>query len=293
MNPSTRPDHTVAPPPAPARDPVRTQTGARRRARTPRLRSALRAVASLWLFVVIIAGWWIGSAGSESTFFPPLKDIVRQLYELWIVGDARSQLTPSLQNFAFGYTIAAVTGVVFGALLWSLRPVKEAVSPYLYFLYVLPAPVLIPAAMTIFGIGSAMKVVIIAFAAVWPTLLNTLDGMRGVDPVKLDTARVLGLSGFRVVRSVVLPAALPQIVAGLRNSLQVAIILMVVSELVASTSGIGFFILNAQQSFAFVDMWTGVIVLAAIGSALNLLFLAIENRVLFWHYGARATEEKG
>jgi ABC-type nitrate/sulfonate/bicarbonate transport system permease component len=68
---------------------------------------------------------------------------------------------------------------------------------------------------------------------------------------------------------------------------------MVVSELVASTSGIGFFILNAQQSFAFVDMWTGIIVLAVIGSVLNLLFVVVENRVLFWHYGARATEEKG
>jgi sulfonate transport system permease protein len=279
----------------PTAPPVADETPAApviRRRRAPRLRGVLRNIAALWLFVAIIAAWWVLSAGSSSTFFPPLKDIVQALYDLWIVGDTKGELPSSLQNFALGYAIAAVGGVVFGALLWSLRPVKEAVSPYIYFLYVLPAPVLIPAAMTMFGIGSAMKVVIIAFAAVWPTLLNTLDGMRGVDPIKLDTARVLGLSGFRVVRSVVLPAALPQIVAGLRNSLQVAIILMVVSELIASTSGIGFFILQAQQSFAFIDMWTGVLVLAAVGSALNLLFVLIENRVLFWHYGARATEEK-
>jgi len=264
-----------------------------RRPRTRRLVGGLRRIAALWLFAVLVAVWWLWSADSTSTFFPPLKDIVHQLYELWITGDAKKNLASSLQNFAFGYLIAGLGGVAVGTLLWMIRSARDAISPFLYFLYVLPAPVLIPAAMTIFGLGSAMKVAIIAFAAVWPTLLNTLDGMRGVDPLKIDTARVLGMSGFRVVRSVVLPAALPQIVAGLRNSLQVAIILMVVSELVASTSGIGFFILNAQQSFAFVDMWTGIIVLALIGSVLNLLFVLIESQVLFWHYGARATEGKG
>ncbi|MGH3392845.1 MAG: ABC transporter permease, partial [Actinomadura sp.] len=205
------------------------------------LTGGLRRLAMLWLFVVLAVAWWVGSAGSSSPFFPPLEEIVRGLYDQWIVGDAKQHLASSLQNFGFGYVIAGLAGVAIGTLLWVVRSAQEAVSPFLYFVYVLPSPVLIPAAMTIFGIGAAMKVVIIAFAAVWPTLLNTLDGMRGVDPLKLDTARVLGMSRFRIVRSVVLPAALPQIVAGLRNSLQVAIILMVVSELVASTSGIGFF----------------------------------------------------
>jgi sulfonate transport system permease protein len=251
----------------------------------------LRGLAALWLLAALVALWWLWSAGSTSLFFPPLRTILGRLYDLWIVGDAKGQLASSLGHFAFGYAIAAVAGVGVGALLWSLRRLNDAVSPFLYFLYVLPAPVLIPAIITVFGIGFTMKVVIIAFAAVWPTLLNTLDGMLGVDPVKLDTARVLGVTGPRVVGSVVLPAALPQIVAGLRNSLQVSVVLMVVSEMVASTSGIGFFILNAQQSFAVVDMWTGIIVLAVVGSALNLLFVLVENRVLHWHYGARATEE--
>jgi ABC-type nitrate/sulfonate/bicarbonate transport system permease component len=135
-----------------------------------------------------------------------------------------------------------------------------------------------------------MKVVLIAFAAVWPTLLNTLDGMRGVDAVKLDTSKVLGLSRARNVAQVVLPAAAPQIVAGLRNSLQVAIILMVVSEWEASSDGIGYYLSNAQQSFDYVGMWSGIIVLAIIGIVANLLFVVAENRALHWHYGARAVE---
>ena len=273
-----------------APDEMAAQRGAGRR--RLRLRPAVRAVASLWLFAVAVAAWWVWSAHSGSLFFPPLQTIPRRLYDLWIAGNAKNQLVPSLEHFAFGYAIAAVAGIGIGALLWTLRWVRDATSPFVYFLYVLPTPVLIPAIMTIFGLGFTMKVVIIAFAAVWPTLLNTVDGMKGVDPIKLDSARVLGLSGPRTARSVVLPAAMPQIVAGLRSSLQVSIILMVVSEMVASTGGIGFFILNAQQAFSIVDMWTGIIVLAVIGIALNLIFVLVENRVLHWHYGARATEAK-
>jgi ABC-type nitrate/sulfonate/bicarbonate transport system permease component len=282
----------VSAPPAPGPLVARERPDLPRHARGPWLTRRLRDLAALWLFAALVALWWVWSAGSTSLFFPPLQSILGKLYDLWIVGDAKGQLASSLENFALGYAIAGIAGIGIGALLWSVRWLKEPISPFLYFLYVLPAPVLIPAVMTIFGIGITMKVAIIAFAAVWPTLLNTLDGMQSVDPLKLDTARALGISGARVVRSVVLPAALPQIVAGLRNSLQVSVILMVVSEMVASTSGIGFFILNAQQSFAIVDMWTGIIVLAVIGSALNLLFVVIENRVLHWHYGARTTGER-
>lgn len=254
------------------------------------LRRAVAAVGWLWFLAALVVAWWFLSADSTSTYFPPLRTILGRLYELWIVGDAKAQLVPSLEHFAVGYGIAGVAGIVLGALLWGVRPLRESTSPLLYFCYVLPAPALLPAVITLFGIDTTMKVAIIAFAAIWPTLLNTLDGMRGVDEVKLDTARALNMSPLRTAGSVVLPAAMPQIVAGLRNSLQVAIILMVVSEMTASTSGIGFFILTAQQTFNITDMWTGIIVLAVLGSALNLIFVAVERVVLAWHYGARAVE---
>jgi sulfonate transport system permease protein len=234
--------------------------------------------------------WWVWSAGSTSLYFPPLESIVKALWTQWATGPARAELASSLEHLVAGYAIAATLGIGIGMALWSLRYAREATSPYLYFLYVLPAPVLVPAAMTLFGIGFSMKVVLIAFAAMWPTLLNTLDGMRGVDAVKLDTSRVLGLPRWRNALQVVLPAAAPQIVAGLRNSLQVAIILMVVSEWEASTDGIGYYIVNAQQSFDYVGMWSGIIVLAIIGIVANLLFVLAEDRVLHWHYGARAVE---
>lgn len=256
----------------------------------PYLRLAGRALTRVWLFAVAFGVWWLWSAGSKSLYFPPLSSILRELWTQWVTGPARAQLAASLEHLITGYVLAAVCGISAGALLWSLRYLREATSPYLYFLYVLPSPVLVSAAITLFGLGFTMKVVIIAFAAVWPTLLNTMDGMRGVDSVKLDTSRVLGLSRPRHVLSVVLPAAMPQIIAGLRNSLQVAIILMIVSEWLAPTDGIGFYIVNAQESFDYLGMWSGIIVVALIGTVANLLFVMIENRVLHWHYGARIVE---
>lgn len=247
----------------------------------------------VWFFATLLILWWVLSADSTSTFFPPLRDIVTRLYELWIVGDAKEMLRPSLTHFVIGYGSAGVLGVGLGALLWRFRRTNDAVSPLLYFIYVLPAPAVLPAVIAVMGIESGMKITIIILAAIWPTLLNTIDGMRGIDPIKLDTAKVMHMSPLHTVRSVVLPGAMPQIMAGLRHSLQISVIMMVVSELVASTSGIGFFILDAQQRFAFTDMWTGIIVLALIGSALTFLFIAVERVVLGWYIGARAVEEKG
>ncbi len=98
------------------------------------------------------------------------------------------------------------------------------------------------------------------------------------------------MSGVRRTFAVALPAAAPQVVAGLRNSLQVSIILMVVSEWVASTGGIGYYIVSAQESFDYLGMWSGILMLAIVGCAANLLFVVAEGRLLYWHYGARAAE---
>ena len=249
-----------------------------------------RALAGLWLFALLVVLWWVLSAGSTSPYFPPLSTIVSELGKLWVFHDVRVDLVPSLEHLAVGYVLAGVIAIAIATLFWRVRTARDSLSPLVYFLYVLPAPALLPAFIVLFGIGGSMKIAIIGFAALWPVLFNAIDGMQSIDPVKLDTARSLGMSHRQTLRWVVLPGAAPQIAAGLRNSLQVAILLMVVSEMVASTSGIGYFILNAQQSFESVDMWTGIIVLGIVGSALNFIFVAAERVVLRWYYGERALQ---
>lgn len=245
-----------------------------------------------WLFVVVLGLWWVVSGRSSSPYAPPLRDIVKRLWELWVVGDQLSTLWASLQNFVIGYSLAAVLGILLALVLWRMPLMHRAVSPLIYFIYVIPSVALLPAVAAVLGYGVLMKVAIIVLATIWPTLLNAVDGLRSIDDVKLDTARVLGLSKFETVRTVVLPNAGPQIFAGLRNSLQLAIIMMVVSELVASTTGIGFFILNAQQQFQFTDMWTGIVVLAIVGSVLTAAFVAVERFVLRWYRSMQAISHR-
>lgn len=254
------------------------------------LRLVGRLLTGVWLFVVLVVLWWLLTAHSTSPYFPPLSQIVSELWKVWVFHGLRVDLLPSVEHLAIGYVLAGIVGVALGALFWRVRVAKESLSPVVYFLYVLPAPVLLPAFIVLLGIGSSMKIAIIAFASIWPVLFNTIDGMQSVDSVKLDTARSLGLSRGQTLRSIVLPGAGPQIAAGLRNSLQVAILLMVVSEMVASTVGIGYFILNAQQSFEAVDMWTGIIVLGILGSVLNFAFVALERWTLRWYYGERTLQ---
>jgi ABC-type nitrate/sulfonate/bicarbonate transport system permease component len=243
---------------------------------------------AVWLPLALLTAWWFLSANSTSPYFPPLSDILERLYDEWIVGDAKLELLPSLRNLALGFAAGSVLGVLGGTLLWCLPIVRTATSPIVYFLYVLPAPALLPAMIALFGLGEMRQIALIAFGATWPALLNTLDGMRGIDQVKFDTARAMKFSPLRTIGQVVLPGASPQIAAGLRASLQVSIILMVISEMVAAQEGIGYFILEAQTVFAITTMWTGILVLSIVGTLLNYLFMAVERRVLRWHHDSRA-----
>jgi ABC-type nitrate/sulfonate/bicarbonate transport system permease component len=139
----------------------------------------------------------------------------------------------------------------------------------------------------VFQLGATMQIVIIAFGVVWPVLLNSADGVRTVDSLQLETAKVFGLSRYRRMVNVVLPAASPKIFAGLRVSLAFALILMVLSELVGSTAGIGSQLIGAQRDFDLPRMWAGIVVLGVLGLLFNLAFMLLERRVLAWHTGAQ------
>jgi ABC-type nitrate/sulfonate/bicarbonate transport system permease component len=119
--------------------------------------------------------------------------------------------------------------------------------------------------------------------------LNTIDGVAGVEPTLRETAEVYGIGWRDRVLRIILPAAAPQIFAGMRTSLSLALILMVISEMVASTNGIGYFVLQSQRSFAIAEMWSGILLLGILGYVLNALFVVVERRVLRWHRGARAS----
>jgi ABC-type nitrate/sulfonate/bicarbonate transport system permease component len=237
--------------------------------------------------ILILVVWGVWSAGADSFYYPPLTDILETFEETWLFERVGSDVLPSLGRLAAGYAIAIVVAVLVGVPLGLSRTARQAASPIVEFLRAIPPPALLPLAIVIVGIGNAMKVFIIAFVCLWPVLLNTIDGITGIDPTLNDTTRVYGVRGAGRQRRVVLPAASPQIFAGMRTSLSLAVILMVISEMVASTNGIGFFVLQSQRSFAIPEMWSGILLLGILGYVLNLLFVLVEGRVLAWHRAAR------
>lgn len=237
----------------------------------------------LWLPVALVALWWLLSENSTSLFFPPLRDILAQVRSAFLSSNAETNLLPSLVHLLAGFAVASAAGVVLGVLLGLNRWVRAAADPMVHFLRALPPPALLPFAIIAFGIGSAMKIWVIAFTAFFPILLNTIDGVRSRDPVTVDVARAYRIRPWRRLTSIVVPGAMPQIFAGLRVGLQTALLLMVVSELVASTGGIGFVILQSQQLFATSTMWAGIVVLGVLGYVLNGLFGLAERRALRWY----------
>ena len=137
------------------------------------------------------------------------------------------------------------------------------------------------------GIGDTMKLAVIALGCIWPVLLNTVEGVRAVDEVLRDTGRTYRLGRGTTLTKVTLRAASPKIIAGARQALSIAIILMVISEMFAATSGLGFTTIQFQRTFAIPEMWTGIILLGIIGVVLAFLFKIVERRILSWYLGIR------
>ena len=259
--------------------------------------SAIQSFAMRYgLGIALVIVWEYAARKAGSIFFPPPSEILHRAATLWLSGPPQrlflsdsvfQDVIPSLLRLMGGWALAVLIGVPLGILIGRSRNLSDLVNPALQFLRAIPGPALIPIFIILLGTESTMRVTLIAFGSVWPILLNTIEGTRTVDPVQLDTVQAFRIPRHAQLWRIVLPAALPKIFAGMRVSLALAVILMVVSELVASTSGIGYRIQNAQIMFLLTDMWCGIVLLALIGYTLNWLFLKFEGRVLGWHRGAR------
>jgi ABC-type nitrate/sulfonate/bicarbonate transport system permease component len=242
-----------------------------------------RVAVSLVVPVVIVVLWWFLSLDNVSPFFPSLKRILISFQENWLFARVASDVVPSLVRMFAGFGIAVVVGVGLGALLGRLPLVARAFNPVLQFGRSVPATALVPVSIVLLGIGNTPKIALIAFVTVFPIMLNTIDGVRNVDPVLEDVCGSFRLTRRQRILNVQLPAAAPQILAGMRVALSVAFVMMVVTELVAATSGIGYVTLIAQQSFQISLMWSGMLLLGILGVFFNGLFVLIERRLLRWY----------
>ncbi len=253
--------------------------------------SLIRRIAvMLALPVALIATWWFASAGSQNFYFPPLRTILETFSKLWFSSQATQNVVPSLVRFSIGYLAAALLGIAIGIPVGASRNLRNVLEPVLEFLRAIPPPVLVPVLILFTGLGNEMKVLVIVFGCIWPVLLNTVAGVRALDEVLAEVVRSYRIGPFARFWHFILPGASPQIFTGLRQSISIGLILMVVSEMYAAKDGIGFALVQYQRSFAIPEMWSGIIVLGIIGIVLSLIFRAFEAWILGWYHGLRQSQ---
>lgn len=245
-----------------------------------------RVVLPLLLPALLIVLWLVLSRNSTSAFYPPLTGILGQFGQFW-QHNVTSDVLPSLRRMYEGYAIGSVVAIVLGVGLALSQWAYRFLYPLIEFVRALPGTLVALVFFAIFGTDDSGKVILIAVACSFPVLLNVIDGVRGLDPTLRDVASSYRLTLGQRLWSVILPYASPRIAAGLRTGLSIAFIVMIASEFLGGTDGIGYFTFAAAEVLKMEPMWAGVISLGLLGFLSNLLFSIVEGRILRWYHRSR------
>jgi ABC-type nitrate/sulfonate/bicarbonate transport system permease component len=215
---------------------------------------------------------------------PPPSVIAQRTYDIIVSGTFLQPLAQTLYLLFTAYFAASALAILMGLLMGRFTAVYNLFEPLVEALRPLPKVALLPPLIMLLGLGHSMKLTIVGLAVFFPVLINTIQGVRGVDPVLINTARTFGYGRFAILRKVILPASMPLILAGMRVSLALGLILVTTAEMMAGTGGLGYLILDMQRAFRVQNMYAWLVILAVLGYALNELFLRLEHRATHWTF---------
>lgn len=242
------------------------------------------ALIMLWLPVAVVIILFITSAATASFYLPSLATDLDALWTGLVAGPLVPDLIYSLGNLVAGLAIAIVVGVTIGLIIGERPLLRQATAPLLDFARATPTVALIPVIIITLGIGAPPKIFLIFLGTLWPILLNTIAGVASINPAILETARSYRIPFRLRLTKVILPGASPLIFAGIRISLAVGVILMVVSEIYGSAIGLGYFILQSGSSFLVAQTWGGTILIGIVGYVLSVVLVGIERLTLGWYF---------
>ena len=252
--------------------------------------SRTRRVAGPALGVLVflaVLGLWEAWGRLEASYkVPAVSDVAGQAWEIWPSSEFLGEAGASLRRLAAGFAIGIALGIALGLLIGSSQRARRTLGPFLEFMRAIPVIAIVPAAIVVLGFGDASRIAVIAFGLCFPVLVITAEGVRAIPPEVRDTASMLHVGRVARLVHITFPAALPSIMAGLRIAVSLGLVMVVVSEFVGETNGLGYWIRVQQELFLVPQMYAGVLFLGLLGYAFNRLFLVLERRVLAWHYGA-------
>ena len=236
-------------------------------------------VIALAAFLVV---WHLASIPAGKLLLPSPLDIVPAFIDEVRSGQLVTATLSSLQVFAVGYLLAIVTGVAFGVLMGGMPRLGETLEIYVNALNATPRVALIPFIILWFGLGTNAKIVVVWFQAVMPILINTYAGVQNTDPDLLEAARSFGARRGQLFRHIMLPAALPYIVTGLRLGAAMAMVGTVIAELQTALTGLGYLMAQFGGTFQTAKYFAPVLVLAAMGMFVSQMLKIVERRLAGW-----------
>lgn len=260
--------------------------------RNPFTRKAAILVLQVAVVLIALGAWELFARLFPSPALPAFSVVLRSSYSILTGEQLLNDVVPSSLRVLIGFLLGVTLGITIGLIIGYFRRLEPWVRPTLEFLRAIPAIALIPAALLLFGPTEGMRIGLIAFGAFFPVLLATIDGARRVDGLLIDSSKIIGHNRPTTLFAVVLPAALPSIFAGIKTALGIALIVMVIAELTAASSGIGFQIQQSQRLFRTADVFGGTLIIGLLGFLFTMAILAIERRVLSWYTGWRGAADK-
>lgn len=215
-------------------------------------------------------------------YFPPPTRVGATLADLLAGGDLWTATIVTLTRLVTAFFLAAAPGVPLGLLMGLIRPVRNALDPYIALLYPLPKIALLPLLMILLGVGERAFVLTGAITAFFQIVISTLGGVQSMDPRLLEVGRNYGARGAALFRKVILPAVLPSVFTGLRLGLGLALITVIAVEFVAAKSGLGYLVFRYWQMLLTAEMFAGFVVVGLIGLALTRGLRVVQRRALAW-----------
>ena len=244
---------------------------------------SLRA-GSVLVTLSIFMLWQIVAANKfvQPIFLPSPASTFANLWRGLVEGDLVALTLSTMERMIYGWLLASLGGILLGALIGLSPRIRYWLTPTLELLRPLPASTLLPVGIALFGLHPNMLLGIIAFGAIWPVLLPTIQGFAAIDPRLREVARILGVGPVAFAIKFGLPNALPDAIAGMRLSLTACLIITVVGEMITAQEGLGATIMMAARTFRSTDLYAGIILLGVVGATNNALLGLIERAAMPW-----------
>jgi NitT/TauT family transport system permease protein len=216
------------------------------------------------------------------TFLSSPSEVLAALIRLLVSGELWMHTSISLKRALAGFGLAVITMIPLGFLMGWYRGFEDISDGLVQTLRQVSSLSLFPVFLLFFGIGEISKIAVIFWGTQWPILLNTINGVKSVDPLLIKSARSMGSNDYSIFKKVVLPSSLPSIITGLRLGATHAILVLVAAEMIGATSGLGYSIRNWEYNFMIPEMYAAIITLAVLGLITNYLLIWIEKRTIKW-----------